>query len=59
VFERDNVLVNADVLKRLAADASVRPLVDALTRPRLFVPVALVPVSPTREAVVAVPLLRA
>jgi hypothetical protein len=64
VFERDDLLAEVDAraaLDQLAADATVvdiplRGIVDRLTRPRLFVPLAIVPVSLTRETLLAVSL---
>lgn len=64
VFERDDLLAEVDapaLYGQLAAhlalvDASLPQVVDLLTRPRLFVPLALVPVAPRRETFVAISL---
>ncbi len=62
ILERDDVMGNADAAAlrdALAADpaavpdTALRRVVDQLTRPRLFVPWALVPISDTRETLVA------
>ena len=66
ILERDDVLGNVDaaalrdmlaVDPATAPDNPLRRLVDQLTRPYLFVPWALVPVSDTRETILASRLL--
>lgn len=63
ILERDNVIggkVDAAALRdalaadpAAAPDTSLRRVVDQLTRPHLFLPWALVPISDTRETLVA------